>query len=132
MKLNRGLRLVLGVLTIAPIGYLVLFLSYLFPKLASVLEGPAPQRDQYSTLFHTVVLLHLTAIVLAFAILGFCIVYLFRTDRVPPDKKALWATVLLLGNMLTMPVFWYLYIWREPSITASRASSGEGSRLTCA
>ncbi len=39
--------------------------------------------------------------------------YLFKTDVVPQDKKALWAVVLFLGNMISMPIFWYLYIWTK-------------------
>jgi hypothetical protein len=44
----------------------------------------------------------------------FYVVYLFKTDRVPVEQKALWATVIILGHMLAMPVFWYLHVWREP------------------
>ena len=53
-----------------------------------------------------------------FALTAFYIVYLFRTDRVPQDKKALWAVVLFLGNTFAFPVFWYLYIWKEPAATS--------------
>ncbi len=35
----------------------------------------------------------------------FYIVHVFRTDRVPADKKALWAVVLFLGNLLAMPFY---------------------------
>lgn len=47
-----------------------------------------------------------------FGLLIFYIVYLFKTDRVPQDKKALWAVVSFLGHAMVMPVFWYLYIRR--------------------
>jgi hypothetical protein len=45
----------------------------------------------------------------------------FRTDRVPADKKALWAVVLFLGNFFAMPFYWYFYIWPK---------ADDGSRLT--
>ena len=48
------------------------------------------------------------------ALLVIYVAYLFKTDRVGQDKKALWAVVLLLGNIVAMPVFWYLYIWKKP------------------
>jgi hypothetical protein len=44
------------------------------------------------------------------ALIAFHIVYLFKTNRVPKDKKALWAAVIFLGNMVAIPVFWYLYV----------------------
>jgi hypothetical protein len=49
------------------------------------------------------------------ALLIFYIVYLFRTDRVASDKKALWAVVLLMGHVVAMPIFWFFYIWRSRS-----------------
>jgi hypothetical protein len=42
---------------------------------------------------------------------------------VPNDKKALWAAVLFFGNMVALPVYWYLYIWREPPSAASAPPS---------
>lgn len=56
---------------------------------------------------------HFLTMIFIFALTAFYIVYLFRTDRVDQDKKALWAVVLFLGNVFAFPVFWYLYIWKE-------------------
>jgi hypothetical protein len=61
--------------------------------------------------------------------------YLFKTDTVPKDKKALWAVVLFLGNMISMPIFWYLYVWKylgnkmpEQIAPPDRQESTSGSR----
>jgi EamA domain-containing membrane protein RarD len=59
-----------------------------------------------------------------FALLAIYVRLLFKTERVPTDKKTLWAVVLFLGNMLAMPVFWYLYVWREPESEAKRTAGG--------
>ena len=48
----------------------------------------------------------------------FYIVYLFKTDRVPKDKKALWAAVIFLGHMFAIPVFWYFYVRKQPETNA--------------
>jgi hypothetical protein len=50
---------------------------------------------------------------LIFALVGVFVFHLFRTDRVDSDKKALWAVVLFLGNMMALPIYWYLYLWRQ-------------------
>jgi hypothetical protein len=47
-------------------------------------------------------------------LLAIYITFLFKTDRVPQDKKTLWAVVLFCGNLFAMPVFWYLYLWKDP------------------
>jgi hypothetical protein len=59
--------------------------------------------------------LHFLTMLEIFALLAFYIVHVFKTDRVSQDKKALWAVVLFLGNMIAMPIYWYLYIWKEPT-----------------
>jgi cytosine/uracil/thiamine/allantoin permease len=50
------------------------------------------------------------------ALLTFYIINVFRNDRVNKDMKILWAVVLFFGNFVAMPVYWYLYIWRDPKI----------------
>jgi hypothetical protein len=60
-----------------------------------------------------------------FGLIAFYIVFLFKTDRVPQDKKALWAAVIFLGNMVAMPVFFYFYVWPEQwPRTKAEASTG--------
>ena len=58
--------------------------------------------------------LHFLTMVEIIALLVIYIMHVFKTDRVPTDQKALWAVVLFLGNMVAMPIYWFLYIWREP------------------
>ncbi len=48
-----------------------------------------------------------------FGLLVFYIYNLFKNENVKSDQKVLWALVLFMGNMMAMPIYWYLYIWRE-------------------
>jgi len=57
--------------------------------------------------------LHFLTMLEILALLVIYIMHVFKTDSVPQDKKALWAVVLFLGNMIAMPIYWYLYIWKE-------------------
>jgi hypothetical protein len=59
-------------------------------------------------------------------------VNVFRNDRVDKDKKVLWAVVLFMGNMIAMPIYWYLYIWREVPTAGSPAPSALRSTDTSA
>lgn len=88
-----------------PIVYMVYFVARMVSSFDSIRGG----QDDFDLLLY----LHLGTMFLIFALLGFYVAYLFRTPRVPQDKKALWAVVLFLGNMFAMPVFWFLYIWRD-------------------
>lgn len=57
---------------------------------------------------------HFLTIVLMFGLLAIYEVHLFRTDRIPQDKKPPWAVELFLGNMVAMPISFDLDVWKEP------------------
>jgi energy-coupling factor transporter transmembrane protein EcfT len=114
MKLGKPVKIIIGALTLWPIlymmGFVVFFVVMFFtlPHMPKDSGMPAP--------FVIIFGLHLFTILFSFLLVAFYIYYLFKTDKIPQDKKALWAAVLFLGNIFAMPVFWYLYIWREPEI----------------
>jgi hypothetical protein len=48
--------------------------------------------------------------VIIVALSVFYLYHLFRNDRVAPETKPVWAVVLLMGNVFSMPVYWYVHI----------------------
>jgi hypothetical protein len=103
--MGRFEALVLGCLTIAPLIYFALFFLTMFAAVAGInlLSG-----DSFRFLF----ICHFVVMMLIWILIAYYLVYLFRTDFVKSDQKALWAVVLFLGNCIAMPIFWYLYIWK--------------------
>ena len=65
-------------------------------------------KSQFDLIFR----IQLVAILVSWGVVASYLVYLFKTNYVPSEKKALWAVVIFLGNVFAMPVFWYLYVWR--------------------
>ncbi len=120
MRLNRPAALLIALLTLAPWGYFVFFFTHVMANFATFPNASQPP-DQAFQDFNMIFRLHMTVMALILILIAFYIVHLFRTDRVPADKKALWAVVLFLGNLLAMPVYWYLYMWPK---------ANGGSRLT--
>ncbi|MEA2163857.1 MAG: hypothetical protein QOK37_1984 [Thermoanaerobaculia bacterium] len=123
--MKKPAKIALIIASVWPFGWMILFFVFMFgtmfffsstPKSAARGQGMPP-----AILFFF--LAHFLTILLMFGLTAFYIVYLFRTDRITQDKKALWAIVLFMGNMLAFPVFWYLYIWKEPEITDSQLPS---------
>ncbi len=112
--MSRGKAIALGLFTVWPFVYAILFMSSILflvvGELASAVSPGAPP-DAFLLIFP----LHLLTMLDVLVVQVIYVVYLFRTGRVPQDKKALWAAVLILGNMIAMPVFWYLYLWRRPN-----------------
>ena len=64
--------------------------------------------------------LHLLTMLIVMALMVFYIVNVFKNERVDKDQKVLWAVVLFMGNMIAMPVYWYLHIWKSaPAVNPS-------------
>ena len=113
------MALVVAALTLAPWAYLIFFFTFFARHFPTDPGSAAQPPDEFFRNFNTIFRLQLLFMAVWVALLAFYIVHVFRTDRVPADKKALWAVVLFLGNMFAMPVYWYLYIWPKSEAGAA-------------
>ncbi len=66
-----------------------------------------------STVMKIIFPLHFLTMIWILLLIAVYIRHIFKTEAVPQDKKALWAVVIFCGNMVAMPVYWYLYIWKK-------------------
>jgi hypothetical protein len=111
--MSKGKAVTLAVFTAWPFLYFILFFCMVFGMSFSDLSGG--DSSGLPLAFKIIFPLHLLTMLEMIILLVIYIVYLFKSDRVAQDKKVLWAVVLFLGNIIAMPIFWYLYIWKEPN-----------------
>ena len=113
--MTRTRALLLGLATLWPFVYFLISMLMIGAMVVFTLTADAhgDGEDFFTTVFFTMFTLHMLTLLLVVALVAIYLVHLFKTDGVPQDKKALWAVVLLLGNMFAMPVYWYLYVWRD-------------------
>jgi hypothetical protein len=115
--MTRSAKIALGVATVWPFVWFAIFIAGAIAMMftLSMNKGAEPPP----ALFFSIIGAHVLTMLLIFALTIFFVVYLFKTDRVPQDKKALWAVVIFFGNVFAFPVFWYLYIWRDEASTVA-------------
>jgi hypothetical protein len=101
--MNRALALAWLILTLLPFAIFIYVVAF-----SGAPTSPQEARA-YATLMFT---LGGTAVIGGWLLVASYMVYAFKSRHVPSDKKALWAAVLFFGNMLVMPIFWFLYVWR--------------------
>jgi hypothetical protein len=116
MKLSKNKKILVGLLTLWPILYMFIFMALMVSTMAIAMRT---HQQEPPKIFFIMFALHFFTIIYMFCLIGFYVYYIFKTDRVAKDKKALWAVVIFLGNMFAMPVFWFWYIWKEPKINNS-------------
>ena len=112
--MGKSGKILLGAATLWPIVYMFIFFILIF---ATVLFRPEPgEGGGAPPMIAWIFGLHILTMLLIMGLTVFYIVDVFRNNRVEKDKKALWAIVIFLGNMIGMPIYWYLYIWKDPVI----------------
>lgn len=112
--MKKSTKILLGLATLWPFAYMILFFLFIF---SSILFMPTAGGEQSEAPLFFVVLipLHLLTMLWIMGLTVFYMVNVFRNDRVDKDKKVLWAVVIFMGSMFALPIYWYLYIWKEPA-----------------
>jgi glucan phosphoethanolaminetransferase (alkaline phosphatase superfamily) len=113
-KMQKPTKVLLAVATLWPIVYMFIFIAFFFSAFfwgpGSAETGTGTGMPPAMALFF---LVHLLTMLFVLALTVFYIVNIFRNDRVEKDKKARWAIVIFMGSAIAMPIYWYLYIWKE-------------------
>ena|SRR6266436_2391360 len=100
MRLSRPVALLVAALTLAPWVFFIVLFTYFARHFPTNPTAAAAPPDEFFQNFNTIFRLQLLFMVLWVALLVFYIVHVFRTDRVPADKKALWAVGCFSGIFL--------------------------------
>ena len=123
-EMQKPAKVVLGVATLWPIVYVFLFMAFFF---SAIFFGPGPAEpgSGVQPLMALFVGVHLLTMALILGLTIFYIVNIFRNERVEKDKKALWAIVIFMGSAIAMPIYWYLYIWKEANVASLPPPPGQ-------
>jgi len=106
--MKRSTKIFLGVLSFWPFAYFVLLFFFMFAMVGTAEPGEPPE------FVFVIIPLHFLTFLSIFGLMVYYIVNVFLNEKLPQSKKALWAAVLFLGNMMAAPFYWYFYIWCEP------------------
>jgi hypothetical protein len=112
MHMPRILKVALGLVTAVPAVYVVLFAS-LIARLVLWRATGDPRGWTTPVPIADLMWAHLAVMVLIVGLETFYLLYLVRTDRVPPEQRAKWVFALLVINIAAMPVFFALHVWPE-------------------
>jgi len=110
-EVRKGGAITLAVFTVWPLFYMVTSACMISGMMASELSGGG-DASRLHAVMAVIRRLHFFTMIDIVVLMAIYIVHVFRTDRVPRDKRALWVAVLFFGSIMSMPVYWYLYIWK--------------------
>lgn len=119
--MTKFTKILLAVATVFPIAYMIFFLVFVFSTIFFLPPDATAADKAFPSLFMLIIPLHFLAMLLTLGLTIFYIVNVFKNERVDKDKKTLWAVVIFMGSVFAMPIYWYLYIWREGQTPAATA-----------
>jgi hypothetical protein len=120
--MKRSTKIWLGIATIWPIIYLALFFVVIFAVFivagldpgTHVPVGNPPPSIFFPVGFIAFFVLHMLTIMDTLGLMVFYIIRVFKTEQLDQNMKIMWMLLLFFMGMMAQPVFWYLYIWRDP------------------
>ena len=115
MTIGKPGKIAIVIASVLPFFYMLFFMGYIFFTMFSSFYSKTPPTKEAFDFMPVLFLMHFAVMLLMFALLAFYLIYLYRSERIPQDKKVLWAILIFMGSFIAMPIFWYLYIWREPA-----------------
>jgi hypothetical protein len=111
---RRTRQLWLGIATLWPLFYAVVLLALPWTHLARTLFGNH-RGEPITVAYVCAMLLHLATIAGAGFLLVYYLLDVSQTKRMVEEQRLPWALLLLLTSVISMPVYWYVYIWRVPT-----------------
>lgn len=110
MRINRPTAILLGAFAFLPLIDLALLLGYIVPRV-NALAGNSAEATRYFTWFNIAFWSQVSMFGISLALIGLFAVLAYRVDTVPPRQRSTWILLVTFGNLLAIPVFWYVYIW---------------------
>jgi hypothetical protein len=114
MHLRKPAKIALGFFTFLPLLFLIggfVFVAYQFIS-AFVAENPMLPLLFFSYLGYVIPYFFL--FFLLYLGLGiFYLVHVIRNPAMDTEKRVLWIVVLIAFNGISMPVYWYVHLWKE-------------------
>jgi hypothetical protein len=110
--MTRGRTRVLGVLTLLPLLLLGVCSALFAWVFTSLWQHPPARGEGPPPLFLALFGANCVYLALLAGLTLFYAVHAMRNPRIEEARRPLWLVVLVLGAPLSMPVYWYLYLWR--------------------
>jgi hypothetical protein len=110
--MKKSIKVILGLATLWPILYIIIFLSFCFYQVSAVQNGGlSPGRPMFG--FFMIFYMHILTMLWVVVLLVVFMSNIFKNSQITKNKKMLWVAVLFFGNIIAAPIYWYLHIWSD-------------------
>lgn len=109
---NKIGRMIMGILTFLPAFYLILFTTFFYGIAIWLLPGMGSKCEIPKFVIYLIPV-HFMVVIIGLVLVFYYVFHAVRSSKIDGDIKPLWIAGILFGNVIIMPVYWYLYIWKN-------------------
>lgn len=114
MNLNKPAKIILGILTFLPLIFGIGLFVFAVSQVISVVFSEQPAMPLILLSYLSYVIPYLFLFFLIYLALGiFYLVHIIQNKNLDGEKQFLWIIVLIILHGLSMPIYWYLHVWKE-------------------
>jgi uncharacterized membrane protein YozB (DUF420 family) len=107
--MNKNKSLILLFFTLLPFLYFVFFLCFFIGTFAKIANN---QPENINSMFFIIFPIHFAIMIEIIVLLIIYIKNVFKNENIEESKRTLWAIVLFFGNLIAMPIYRYINIWK--------------------
>jgi preprotein translocase subunit SecG len=108
--MTKKKAVILGVFTVLPFLYIISFITF-WVKMFILLQNGEP--NSLNHVFLIIFPIHFAIMIEIIVLLVIYIKDVFKNTYIEETKKTLWLLVLFFGNLIAMPIYWYINIWKH-------------------
>ncbi|MDH4122204.1 MAG: SND2/TMEM208 family protein [Deltaproteobacteria bacterium] len=114
--MTRLTKLVLGVFSFWPLAYAVIFFiqATIYVVTYYFNQNHHPYIEPPFSLM-TMVVLHMITMVILAVLLLYYFFLAYTNVRLDNNKRMLWIGFLFFGNLIAMPIYYFIYVWPQPT-----------------
>lgn len=126
--MKKSAKIIIGILTFLPFIIAISLVGFTFYQILSILTSEDPFMSMMAMSYLGYVFPLMIFFFLFYVGLGiFYIVQVVQNNLLDTEKKLLWVAVIIILNAITMPLYWYFHIWKEPKPEINHHPAIEGS-----
>lgn len=113
MNLNKPAKVILGILTSLPILFVISIIGFVIFNFISMFFNQEPAMSMmYMSYLSYIIPYFFLVVFLSLGLFIFYIVHIIQNQYFDSEKRILWIVVLFVLGGISMPIYWYVHVWK--------------------
>jgi len=121
--MKKSGKIILGFITLWPIIYVILFITFICVIIFLPIVNELSESNDINIFTALIFILHGLTIFTMFGLIVFYFIHAMMNQKLEGLEKVTWIIVIVMVGVITMPIYWYVHIWKEGSKKLFRIKS---------